>query len=119
MQTQRLASLTNPSHVEHLLDSYVGQSGRVPAAARKRSGWHRVPAELRHFAVQAISDGYVCAVWTDGESNWFFAAILSLERAREIGRPVLEVHRFDDGEHVRDRVLASMLPDGTWCHCSD
>jgi hypothetical protein len=117
MQTQRLATLISPAHVEQLLDSYVSESGTLPSHARKRVGWEGLPADLRHFAAQAISDGYVCSVWTDGESNWFFAASLVLDRAREIGRPVLEVHRCDDVPHARNSVLAARLPDGSWCHC--
>lgn len=116
MQTQRLATLTNPTEVEHLLDSYVGGSGTLPRAARKRDDWKGLPAELRHFAAQAISDGYVCSVWTDGEQTWFFAGSLALERAREVGRPVLEVHRFDGAVSARQSVVAARLPDGSWCH---
>ena len=119
MQTQRLATLVHPTHVEQCLDSYVSESGTLPSYARKRVGWQDLPAELRHFAAQAVADGYVCSVWTDGDSNWFFAGSLALDRAREVGRPVLEVHRCDDIRNARNRVLATRLPDGTWCHCSD
>lgn len=117
MQTQRLASLANPAHVEQLLDAYVSASGQLPACARKRRGWDGLPVDLRHFAAQAVTDGYVCSVWTDGESNWFFAGCLALDRAREFGRPVLEVHRFDDHDHGRHCVIAERLPDGSWSHC--
>lgn len=117
MQTQRMATLVSPAYVEKLLDSYVSGSGALPHHARKRDRWDSLPVELRHFAARAISDGYVCSVWSDGETVWFFAGSLVLERAREFGRPVLEVHWFDDLGRARNFVLTEQLPDGSWCHC--
>jgi hypothetical protein len=119
MQTQRLTTLINPSHVEQLLDSYVSESGVLPSDARKRVGWDNLPVELRHFAAQAVVDGYVCSVWTDGDSNWFFAGSLALERAREVGRPVLEVLRCDDIRHARASCFVARLPDGSWSQCGN
>ena len=119
MQTQRLASLVTTAHIEQLLDSYVSGSGILPADAHKRPGCAGLPAELKYIAVHAIADGYVCSLWTDGARHWFFAGSLALDRAREIGRPVLEVHRFDDVRCARHTVLAARRPDGSWCHCTD
>lgn len=117
MHTQRLATMMNPAHIERLLDSYVSGSGALPDRARKRDRWDSLPIELRRFAAQAFSDGYVCSVWSDGETVWFFAGSLVLDRAREFGRPVLEVHWFDDLGHARNCVLTEQLPDGSWSHC--
>lgn len=118
MQTQRMLSLVNPARVEQLLDSYVSNSRTISADARKRLEWGGLPAELRHVAAQAIANGCVCSVWSDGESTWVFSGALALDRAREIGRPVLEVHRLDHAPHARDAIFAARLPDGSWSECA-
>lgn len=119
METQRLTSLVHPAHVQQLLDSYVVALGNLPAHAQKRTCWEDLPREWRHFAAQATADGYACTVWTDGERDWLFAGGLALDRAREFGRPVLEVHGFDSARNLRVSVHAERLPDGSWCHCLD
>ena len=73
---------------------------------------------LRRAAARAMTRGYICSIWSDGDTHWLFAGGLVLDRAREIGRPVLEVHCFDSERESRS-VLAAKLPDGTWCHYAD
>lgn len=119
MQTQRLQSLVSPAYTGQLLDSYITRSRKVPETATKRIDVANVRHDLRISAARAIAAGCVCSIWCDEENTWLFIASQSLQRAREFGRPVLEVqcrNPFEDGIQY---LVAVQLPDGSWCEHSE
>jgi hypothetical protein len=119
MQTQRLQSLVSPAYTGQLLDSYIARSRKVPETATKRIDVANVRHDLRIRAARAIAAGCVCSIWSDEENTWLFIASQSLQQAREFGRPVLEVQRYDPFENGIVHCTAVQLPDGTWCERSE
>lgn len=119
MQTLRLRDLIFPANIERLLDSYVRTSMKVPQSASKVEDLVQIPLQLRDAAIRATTEGWVWTAWCDEYDAWLFAATLSLDRARELGRPVLEIRCHDVHEPRRSHIIASRLPDGSWYECSE
>jgi hypothetical protein len=119
MQTQRLQTLASPANTEHLLDSYIIRSRKVPETATKRVDVASVPRDLRISAARAIAAGSVCSVWCEEGNKWLFIASQSLQRAREFGRPAHEIQCRNSTEDGSVYFMAVQLPDGSWCEYSE
>lgn len=118
MQTQRLQSLVSPAFTEQLLDSYITGARKVPERATKQVDVAAVPRDLRLSAARAMAAGCVCSFWCEEQNTWLFIASQSLQRAREFGRPVLEIQSRNSIEDENVYFVAVQLPDGTWCERS-
>lgn len=117
MQTQRLSSLSSPTHTELLIESCARELGLLPEQARHvREAW-RLPRDLLEAALRAERDGEVWSSWTDGQDAWLLVGHLAIESARERGQPVLEIQCYDGQHPGRRSLIATRTPDGSWRAC--
>ena len=95
MDTMRLKSIQDPRQTLYLLESFACDTlGVSPVAARVKN-LSDLPAELRRHVGQSQGQHYVWFAWRDQDLLYLVTGSMSLDRARERGRPVLEVRAYD------------------------
>ena len=114
METRRLRTLNDPREAQLLLESYVASAAKLPAAAQQQSDLARLPLAYQERVEKAESDGSVWGAWTHGPEAWLFIGQLNLNRARERGRPVLEVEIYDYERRTKSRVITMRGANGSW-----
>lgn len=119
MQTQRLRALIGPLQTELLLDSYASASAVVPATACKQRDLRQLPQVLRQVAERAKDAGQVWTAWADRDNAWLLIGHITLERARERGRPVLEIQCYDTARQSKVTIMSTRLADGSWQACAE
>ena len=119
METRRLRTLVDPREAQLLLDSYVASAEKLPAFAYKQAVPARLPQAFQDRIERAESDGSVWCAWTHGQEAWLFVGQLNLNRARERGRPVLELEIYDFERQTKSRVITVRGANGCWQTLSD
>ena len=114
METRRLRTLIDPREAQLLLDSYVASAAKLPASAYEQSNLARLPLAFQERVEKAESDGSVWSAWTHGPEAWLFIGQLNLNRARERGRPVLELEIYDYERRTKSRVITLRGANGSW-----
>ena len=117
MQTQRLTTLSSPSHTQSMMETCARSLGLLPEhACHVRESW-RLPADLHDTAERADRDGEIWSGWSDGRMAWLLTGHLVIESARERGQPVLEIRVYQNGDAGCCSVVATHTPDGAWRAC--
>jgi hypothetical protein len=119
METKRLRTIQQPSHLERLLDAYITRSNVIPADSYQIRDPEAINPVLRNIALQAGADGRIWACWTSGAQLWLFTAEMSLPLSRERGTPVLHVNRYDEHGELMEAGPWLLDPHGIWRRCAE
>jgi hypothetical protein len=119
METKRLRTIQQPSHLERLLDAYITRSDLLPKDAYQIRDPNAVVPLLRRIVLQATAEGRVWACWECGAEQWLFTAEMSLSLSRERGTPVLSLNRYSDHGELMETGNWLLDPDGFWRRCAD
>jgi hypothetical protein len=120
METKRLRTIQQPSHLERLLEAYITRSGAVPQNSYQIRDPEALPTQLRRIARQAVEEqGRVWECWSYGVHQWLFTAEMSLPLSRERGTPVLSVNCYSEDGELTDTGAWLLSPDGFWRRCAE
>jgi hypothetical protein len=119
METKRLRTMQQPSHLERLLEAYITRSKVIPPESYQIRDPGAVVPLLRSIAVQAATEGRVWACWAYGAQLWLFTAEMSLPSSRERGTPVLNVNRYNDHGELMEAGPWVVDPEGFWRRCAE
>jgi hypothetical protein len=114
METLRLRSLQNPSHVGRMLESLIAGVTLVPGTCQRVHDLDALPLRLRALVSRAVEEGRVWACWMDAHESHLFTCEMSLGQSRERGAPVLLVSRYDDHAELQESATWLSDPDGKW-----
>ena len=114
METLRLRSIQNPSHVGRMLEALVEQSTLLPNGTDQIQDSETLSHQLRAVVSRAVDEGRVWACWMDAHETHLFTCEMSLPQSRERGTPVLLVNRYDDKAELKDSGTWFADPQGKW-----
>lgn len=117
MQTMRLKSIQIPGETLGLLASFassiMGPSGMV----RSIPTLGELPPRLRNRVGHGSGQQYVWYAWTEGDRVRLITGALAMESSRERGRPVLEVHIYDDNGLLDESGTWMRTEGNRWDRC--
>ena len=119
METKRLRTIQQPSHLERLLEAYITRSNVIPKDSYQIRDPNGFVTPLRRLALRAVEEGRVWSCWAHGAQIWLFTAEMSLPVSRERGTPVLSVNRYSEDGELMDAGAWLLDPDGLWRRCSE
>lgn len=119
MDTKRLRTIQQPSHLERLLEAVITRAKLLPEDSYPIRDPSAMPTVLRGLARQSTKDGRVWACWAYGGQHWLFTAEMPLDASRERGRPVLRVNRYGDAGELTEAACWMVDPEGHWVRCGD
>lgn len=106
MDTLRLKAIQVPNRTLALLESFAEARLRVTPDMPRPARLDELPAHLRRHVGDGPGQYHVWFAWHDGDETFLITGAMSLDLARERGRPVLEIRRYgSDG---------SLLDCGAW-----
>lgn len=114
METLRLRSIQNPSHVGRLLEELIARATLLPKDAQQVHDPDALPQPLRALVSHAAAEGRVWACWASSQEIRLFTCEMSLPLSRERGTPVLLVNRYDDRGELKDVGTWVADPEGKW-----
>ena len=114
METLRLRSIQNPSHVGRMLETLVDQGALVPGGCQQVLDLATLPPQLEALVIRAVDEGRVWACWTDAHETHLFTCEMSLALSRERGTPVLLVNRYNDKAELKGAGTWLADPKGKW-----
>lgn len=118
METQRLRAIQHPNRAMTLLESWASSQDIIPVKARRIRAVSELSEPLRCLVLRCDSDESVWCSWRDGQRIWFVAAAPSLELARELNKPVLQIKLYNErGEMAAAAAYAHTLDHG-WQRCA-
>lgn len=106
METMRLKTLRDPLVTLQMLRAFAHEQLTVPPGAFVPGHLHELTATLRRRVGTQQDQQYVWFAWEVNGQMHLLTGELSLDLAREHGRPVLEVAQY--------RPDGSLLEFGTW-----
>ena len=119
METLRLRRIQELSHLERLLEAYISRDGDVPYGSYQLRDPKELPKSLRAVLAQAVEQGGVWSCWVSDSHLWFFTGPMPVDRARELGAPVIELRVYDEDAELKDSGAWRFGPRGTWTRCAD
>ena len=114
METLRLRSIQNPSHVGRMLEALVEQGSLLPDGTHQIQNTGALSHPLRAVVTRAVDEGRVWACWMDAHETHLFTCEMSLPLSRERGTPVLLVSRYGDKGELKDSGSWFADPQGRW-----
>src|SRR5260370_26027512 len=94
METRRLRTIQQPSHIERLLEALVSRASLLPKDSYQIRDPSTLPPQLQTLIAQAAQQGRVWGRWANSYETSLFTCEMSLSRSRERGEPVLLVNRY-------------------------
>ena len=119
METRRLRTIQQPSHIERLLDALVSRANLLPKDGYQIRDPAALPLQLQTLITQATQEGRVWGCWVNSFETCLFTCEMSLPRSRERGSPVLLVNRYGESGELQDAGSWTSDPEGTWRRCAD
>ena len=114
METLRLRSIQNPSHVGRMLEGLIEAETLVPSGCQQVHDLDALPLKLRALVCRAVEEGRVWACRMGAHESYLFTCEMSLAQSRERGAPVLLVNRYDDHAELKESGTWLSDPDGKW-----
>ena len=119
METKRLRTIQQPSHLERLLEAYITRSNLLPSDSYQIRDPNSLVTPFRRIALRAVEDGRVWSCWAYGAHLWLFTAEMSLPLSRERGTPVLSVNRYSEDGELMEAGAWLLDPGGFWRRCAE
>jgi len=119
METRRLRTIQQPSHIERLLDALVSRANLSPKDGYQIRDPAALPPKLQTLITQATQEGRVWGCWVNSFETCLFTCEMSLARSRERGSPVLMVNRYGESGELQDAGAWTSDPEGVWRRCAD
>jgi len=119
METRRLRTIQQPSHIERLLEALVSRANLLPKDSYQIRDPAALPPPLQEVIAQAARDGRVWGCWANSYETCLFTSEMSLPRLRERGVPVLLVNRYGESGDLQDAGAWTTDLEGKWRRCSD
>jgi hypothetical protein len=114
METLRLRSIQNPSHVGRMLQALIERCALIPGGCQEVLDLATLPAQLEALVMRALDEGRVWTCWSDAHETHLFTCEMSLPLSRERGTPVLLVNRYNDKAELKDAGTWLADPQGKW-----
>ena len=119
METRRLRTIQQPSHIERLLEALVSRADLLPKDGYQIRDPSALPPPLQALITQATQEGRVWGCWVNSFETCLFTCEMSLPRSRERGSPVLLVNRYNESGELQDDGSWTSDPEGKWQRCAD
>ncbi|MGH8131739.1 MAG: hypothetical protein ACRETP_00680 [Steroidobacteraceae bacterium] len=119
METRRLRTIQQPSHVERLLEALVSRANFLPKDSYQIRDPSALSSQLQTVLGRAVQEGRVWGCWATNYETWLFTCEMSLALSRERGTPVLLVNRYGDSGELTDAGSWMTDPEGKWRRCAD
>jgi len=119
METRRLRTIQQPSHIERLLEALVSRANLLPKDSYQIRDSSTLPPQLQTLVAQAVQEGRVWGCWANSYETCLFTCEMSLARSRERGVPVLLVNRYGESGELQDAGSWMSDPEGKWRRCAD
>ena len=119
METRRLRTIQQPSHIERLLDALVSRANLLPKDCYQIRDPGTLPTQLQTLIAQAAQEGRVWRCWANSYETCLFTCEMSLPRSRERGVPVLLVNRYGESGELQDAGSWMSDAEGKWRRCAD
>ena len=119
MDTRRLRTLQQPSHIEKLLEALVSRASLLPKDSYQIRDPGALPPPLRTLIAQAAQEGRVWGCWVNSFETCLFTCEMSLPRSRERGVPVLLVNRYSESGELQEAGSWMSDQEGKWRPCAD
>ena len=119
METRRLRTIQQPSHIERLLEALVSRANLLPKDCYQIRDPATLPPPLQTVIAQAAQEGRVWGCWANSYETCLFTSEMSLPRSRERGVPVLLVNRYDESGELQDAGSWMSDPEGKWRRSAD
>jgi hypothetical protein len=119
METRRLRTIQQPSHLERLLEALVSRANLLPKDCYQIRDPSALPPQLQALVAQAAQEGRVWRCWVNSYETCLFTSEMSLPRSRERGSPVLLVNRYNESGELQDAGSWMSDPEGKWQRCAD
>jgi hypothetical protein len=119
METRRLRTMQQPSHIERLLEALVSRANLVSQDSYQIRDPDALPPPLQTLIAQAAQEGRVWRCWANSYETCLFTCEMSLPRSRERGSPVLLVNRYSERGELQDAGAWMSDHEGKWRPCAD
>ena len=119
METRRLRTIQQPSHIERLLEALVSRANLLPKDYYQIRDPSALPPQLQTLITKATQEGRVWRCWANSYETCLFTCEMSLARSRERGSPVLLVSRYGESGELQDAGSWMSDPEGKWQRCAD
>jgi len=119
METRRLRTLQQPSHIEKLLEALVSRASLLPKDSYQIRDPGALPPPLQTLIAQAAQEGRVWRCWANSYETCLFTCEMSLPRSRERGSPVLLVNRYSESGELQEAGSWMSDQEGKWRPCAD
>src|SRR5260370_7435187 len=88
METRRLRTIQQPSHIERLLEALVSRASLLPKDSYQIRDPSTLPPQLQTLIAQAAQQGRVWGGWANSYETSLFTCGLSPPRSPQPGVPV-------------------------------
>ena len=119
METRRLRTLQQPSHIEKLLEALVSRASLLPKDSYQIRDPGALPPPLQTLIAQAAQEGRVWRCCANSYETCLFTCEMSLPRSRERGSPVLLVNRYSESGELQEAGSWMSDQEGKWRPCAD
>ena len=119
METRRLRTIQQPSHIEKLLEALVSRANLLPKDCYQIRDPDALPSQLQRLIARAAQEGRVWRCWANSYETCLFTCEMSLPRSRERGSPVLLVNRYSESGELQDAGSWMSDQEGKWRPCAD
>ena len=117
METRRLRSLQQPSHVQRLLEQLVLRGSFLPKGCEQVHDPSTLPPQLRRVLAGEVEQGHIWACWANNFQTWLFTGEMSLTLSRERRAPVLRVNLYDEMGELKETGAWLAAREGKWTRC--
>jgi hypothetical protein len=119
METRRLRTIQQPSHIEKLLEALVSRANLLPKDCYQIRDPDALPSQLQRLIARAAQEGRVWRCWANSYETCLFTSEMSLPLSRERGSPVLLVNRYRENGELQDAGPWMSDSEGKWRRCAD
>ena len=117
METMRLKTIQVPDRTYELLEAFATDHLRVDPAANRPAHLHDLPPQLRRHIGDGNNQQYIWFAWEDADRTYLITGALVLDLARERGRPVLEIRRYEHDGSLLEYSTWMRPASGRWEKC--
>lgn len=119
METTKLRKYQRPSQVERMIETVVESQQWIPANVQPFHDRSELPAILQKLARKADDGQGAWRAFPCYEGVRFFVGEMSMGSSRERGRPVLQLHYYNERGKLEAFSVWTETADGSWRSCAN